>query len=328
MSKFLVQGPDAEAVLGQVCAADVAVPVGRIVYTQWLDTRGRINADLTVTRLADDTFLVVTADLTHRRVPAWIRRATPEDAFLTVTDVTSGSVILSIQGPRSRELLGRLTTADLSNEAFPYLTAQHIEIGYAPVLALRVTYVGELGWELHVPTEYAPALYDQLRESGTDLGYRNAGMAALSSLRLEKGYRDFGHDIDNEDTPYEVGLGFAVELDKPGGFIGRDALLERRAAGPVTRRLAQFLLDDPAYDLLGDEPIYRDDTLVGYLRAGAFGYTLGASVGLGMIESWSGLTTADITSSHFEIDIAGTRVGARASLRPLYDPDRVRPTTG
>jgi 4-methylaminobutanoate oxidase (formaldehyde-forming) len=151
-------------------------------------------------------------------------------------------------------------------------------------------------------------------------------MAALSSLRLEKGYRDFGHDIDNEDTPYEVGLGFAVALDKPGGFIGRDALLERRATGPVTRRLAQFLLDDPAYDLLGDEPIYSGGTLVGYLRAGAFGYTLGASVGLGMIESWSGMDAADITSSHFEIDIAGTRVGARASLRPLYDPDRMRPT--
>ena len=325
MSKFLVQGPDAERVLNQVCAADVAVAPGRIVYTQWLDERGRIHADLTVTRLADDQFLIVTADLTHRRIPSWIRRATPDGAFLTVTDVTSGSVILSVQGPRSRELLSRLTPADLSNDAFPYLTAQHIELGYAPILALRVTYVGELGWELHIPTEFAPAVYDQLREVGQDLGYRNAGMAALSSLRLEKAYRDFGHDIDNEDNPYEVGLGFAVALDKPDGFTGRDALVAFRAQGPVTRRLAQFLLDDPAYDLMGNEPIYLDDKLVGYMRAGAFGYTLGASVGLGMIESWAGLDAAAVTGGHFEVDVAGTRVGATATLRPRYDPDRTRP---
>ena len=197
-------------------------------------------------------------DVIHRRVAAMIRRETFAGEQVYVTDVTSGTVLLSVQGPRSRELLARLTTADLSNDAFPYLTAQTIELDYARVLALRVTYVGELGWELHVPTEYAPALYDTLMATGADLGIVPVGLAAMGGLRLEKGYRDFGVDIDNTDDPLTAGLGFAVAWDKPGGFVGREALLDRRSAGPRTSAMVSLLLDDPEVELFGNEPLLVD----------------------------------------------------------------------
>ena len=245
MAKFLVQGRDAEQVLNLVSANDVAVPVGRVVYTQWLNRAGGIEADLTVTRLAEDRFLVVVTDLVHRRIAPWIERHAPDGAHVTVTDVTSGTTLMTVQGPRSRQLLSRLTSADLSNEAFPYLTAREIDLHYARVLAMRVTYVGELGWELHVPAELALTVYDALLEAGGDLGYRNVGLGAMGSLRLEKAYRDYGLDIDNTDNPLDVGLGFAVAWDKPGGFIGREALLAARVPGPPKRRLVQVLVAGP-----------------------------------------------------------------------------------
>jgi 4-methylaminobutanoate oxidase (formaldehyde-forming) len=324
MAKFLVQGRDAEAVLSRICANDVAVPVGRVVYTQWLNERGGIEADLTVTRLGEARFLVVVTDLVHRRIAPWIERHAPEGAHVTVTDVTSGTTLLSVQGPRSRELLQRLTSADLSNDAFPYLTAREIDVHYARVLAMRVTYVGELGWELHIPAEFSLTVYDALMEAGADLGYRNVGLGAMNSLRLEKAYRDYGLDIDNTDTPLDVGLGFAVAWDKPGGFIGREALLARRHAGPPRRRLAQFLLEDPEPLLHGGEPILRDGRWIGHIRAGAYGHTLGGAVGLGMVEEVAGIPMEAIQGGRFEIDIAGSRYPARASFRPLYDPDRLR----
>ncbi len=324
MAKFLVQGRDAEATLNRICANDVAVSVGRVVYTQWLNERGGIEADLTVTRLGEERFLVVVTDLVHRRIAPWIERHMPDGAHVTVTDVTSGTTLLSIQGPRSRELLQRLTSADLSNDAFPYLSAREIDVHYASVLAMRVTYVGELGWELHIPAEFSLTVHDALMEAGTDLGYRNVGLGAMNSLRLEKAYRDYGLDIDNTDTPLDVGLGFAVAWDKPGGFIGRDALLAQRHAGPPRRRLAQFLLADPEPLLHGGEPILRDGRRFGHIRAGAYGHTLGGAVGLGMVEAESGIPAEVIEGETFEIDIAGSRHPARASLRPLYDPDRRR----
>ncbi len=232
MSHHLVQGPHAMAVLNRVCADDVDTAVGRIVYTQWCDDRGGIIADVTVTRLAEDQYVVISGDNIHRRIPAWIRRQTRDGEFLTVTDVTSGNALLSVQGPRSRELLQRLSPDDWSNDAFPYLTAQKVELGYTPLWALRVTYVGELGWDLLVPTEFGATLYDQLREAGADLGFRPTGVGALGTMRLEKAYRDMGHDIDSTDTPIEAGLGFTVAWDKPGGFVGRDALLKQKEAGP------------------------------------------------------------------------------------------------
>ena len=232
MAKFTVQGPHAAAVLSRLSANDIDREVGRVVYTQWLDATGGIVADVTVTRLGEQSFLVVASDITHRGIEPRIRRERRADEVVVVTDTTSATTLLSVQGPCSRALLGRLADADLSNEAFPYLTAQRIHVGYVPVLAVRVTYVGELGWELHVPTEYAAGVWDDLMETGAELGIRPVGLGAMSSLRLEKGYRDMGVDIDNTDNPLAAGLGFAVAWDKPGGFVGREALLRARHAGP------------------------------------------------------------------------------------------------
>jgi glycine cleavage system aminomethyltransferase T/glycine/D-amino acid oxidase-like deaminating enzyme len=325
MSNFLVQGPHAETVLNRVCANDVAVPVGRIVYTQWLNEYGGIIADVTVTRQAVDEFLVIGGDNIHRRMPAWIKRQTAGDEFVVVTDMTSGLAMLSVQGPKSRELLQRLSPNDWSNEAFPFLTAQKVELGYTPLWALRVTYVGELGWDLVIPAEFGARLYDQIREAGADFGFMPTGLGALSSMRLEKAYRDMGHDIDSTDSPLEAGLGFAVAWDKPGGFVGKEALLKRRNSGPLESRMLTFLLQDPSFDLLGAEPIFWDDRCVGYVRAGAYGYTLGAATGLGMVEREGGVTKDMVDAGGFEIEIAGVRVAAAASLRPFFDPDRTRP---
>jgi heterotetrameric sarcosine oxidase gamma subunit len=324
MANILVQGADAETLLSRVSANDVRVPVGTVVYTQWLNERGCIIADLTVTRLGDEMFLVVATDTIHRRLPAWLRRHTLEGEHVVVTDVTSGTTLLTVQGPRSRELLSRLTTADLSNDAFAYMTAQPLEIDMAPVTAMRVTYVGELGWELHVPAEFALTVYDALFEAGEDLGLRNVGLGAMNSLRMEKAYRDWGLDLDNTDTPLDAGLGFALAWDKEGGFVGREALLAQRAEGTPKRRLVQFLLDDPDPLLFGLEPILRDGVAVGYNRIGAYGHTLGGAVGLGMVEDEAGIPAESIEGSRWELDVAEVKVPAKASLRPLYDPDRVR----
>ncbi len=326
MSKLLVQGRDAEKVLNRICANNVAVPVGRIVYTQWLNERGTIEADLTVTRLAEDCYFLVLVDSIHRHVAGWLKQHIPPDAHVFVTDVTSGYNIINIQGPKSRQLIGGLTTADLSNGAFPYLTMQEIDIGYALVKALRITYVGELGWELYVPTEFTLHVFDLLVEAGTDVGLKHAGFQALNTLRLEKAYRDYGYDIDNMDTPLEAGLSFAVDFAKPGGFIGKEALLRQKEGGVLKHRLVQFLLEDPEPLLYGGEPIYRDGELVGYLNSGGYGHTLGGAVGLGNVEREAGVTAEFVRSGTYEIEVAGVRYPAKASLQSLYDPkgERIR----
>ncbi len=324
MAKVLVQGRDAEAVLNRVCANNVAVEPGRLVYTQWLNDAGGIEADLTVTRLAEDKFLVVATDTIHRRLEPWIRRHTPDGAHVTTTDVTAGTTLLTVQGPRSRELLQGLTSADLSNEAFPYLAAREIDVHYGRAWAMRVTYVGELGFELHVPADQALTVYDALFEAGAAHGLANVGLGAMGSLRLEKAYRDYQVDIDNTDTPLDVGLGFAVAWDKPGGFIGREALLRARRDGPPTRRLVQVLVLDPEPLLYGHEPLYRSGRLVGHNRVGGYGHTLGGAVGLAVIEDEAGLPAVGVDGDDYEIDVAGTRYPARVSVRPLYDPDRLR----
>jgi 4-methylaminobutanoate oxidase (formaldehyde-forming) len=320
MSKLLVQGRDAENALNRICANNVAVPVGRIVYTQWLNERGTIEADLTVTRLAEDCYLLVLVDSMHRHVVGWLEQYIPAEAHVFVTDVTSGYNIINVQGPKARQLLSGLTTAELSNEAFPYLTVQEIDMGYALVKALRVTYVGELGWELYVPTEFTLHVFDILVEAGQDVGLKLAGFQALNTLRLEKAYRDYGYDIDNTDTPLEAGLGFAVDFSKPGGFIGKEALLRRKEEGAFKHRLVQFLLEDPEPMLYGSEPIYREGELVGTLNSGGYGHTLGGAVGLGSIESEGGVTADFVKSGRYEIEVVGVRYPAKASLRPMYDP--------
>ncbi len=326
MSTLLVQGRDAEKALNRICANNVAVPVGRIVYTQWLNKRGTIEADLTVTRLAEDSFLVVLSPSVQTHVEFWLKRNIPPEAHVFVTDVTSGYAIINVQGPKSRRLLSGLTNTDMSNEAFPYLTMQEIDIGYALVKALRLSYVGELGWELYIPTEFALHVYDMLVEAGEAVGLKHAGLHALDTLRLEKFYRDYGNDIDNMDTPLEAGLGFFVDFDKPGGFIGREALLRQKEEGVLKQRMVQFLLQDPEPLLHGGEPIYRTGQDVGYVRAGGYGHTLGRSVGLGFIENEAGVSPDYVKSGVYEIEVAGVRYPASASLRPMYDPkgERVR----
>jgi 4-methylaminobutanoate oxidase (formaldehyde-forming) len=324
MAKLIVQGPDAGAILGRLSANDVTLGPGRLVYTQWLNEAGGIIADVTVTCLDQAKFLVVASDVIHRRIEPLIRRAARPGEIATVTDVTSGTTLLSVQGPASRELIGRLTDADLSNEAFPYLAARQIHVGYAPVLAIRVTYVGELGWELHVPAEYALGVYDDLMAAGGDLGFRPVGLQAMSSLRLEKGYRDMGVDIDNTDNPLQAGLGFAVAWDKPGGFIGRDALLAARAGGPPRHRVVSLAVDDPAIDLFGNEPVLLDGEWVGYIRAAAYGYTVGGGVGLAQVASGDGVTSQWLKGGDFRVRTPAGDVPARLQFAPFYDPQRLR----
>jgi heterotetrameric sarcosine oxidase gamma subunit len=325
MGKLLVQGRDAEKVLNWICANNVAVPVGRCIYTQWLNERGRIEADLTVTRLAQDQFLILTGDGTITAVHTWLKRNIHPDAHAFVTNVTSAYSVLNVQGPKSRDLLSRVTNADVSNEAFPFLTLQEIDIGYAPVLALRVTYVGELGWELYIPTEFSLHIFDTLMEAGKEVGLVLAGLQALETLRLEKAYRDYGNDVDNLDTPLEAGLSRFVDFEKPGGFIGREALLRHKEAG-IKHRLVQFLLEDPEPLLYYNELIYRNGKLAGRMLAGGYGHTLGASVGLGYVKNEEGITADYVKSGAYEVQVAGVRYAAKASLRPMYDPrgERVR----
>jgi 4-methylaminobutanoate oxidase (formaldehyde-forming) len=324
MAKFIVAGPGAAAVLSRLSANNVTAGLGRIVYTQWLDEAGGIVADLTVTWLEPEKFLVVVSDVIHRRIEPLIRRASRPGEILTVTDVTSGTTLMSVQGPASRELIGRLTDADLGNEPFPYMTARNIHVGYAPVLAIRVTYVGELGFELHVPAEYAAGVYDDLAAAGRDLGFAPVGLSAMSGLRLEKGYRDFGVDIDNTDNPLQAGLGFAVAWDKPGGFIGRDALLRARAEGPPRHRVVGLLAEDPAVDLFGNEPVRRDGEWVGYVRAAAYGHTVGGAVGLAQVACADGVTGEWLKGGEFRVQTGAGDVPVQLQIAPFYDPQRLR----
>jgi 4-methylaminobutanoate oxidase (formaldehyde-forming) len=320
MSKFLVQGRDAGRVLDRISANAVDGASGTITYTQWLDDAGRLQADLTVTKLDDERFLVVATDTAHRHVETWLRRHTPADAQAVVTDVTSGRAQLNVQGPRSRELLQLLTSANLSNAAFPYRAAREIDIGFARVLCIRITYLGELGYELYVPAEQATHVYERIVAAGEGCGLCHAGLKALASLRMEKGYRDYGHDIDNTDSVLEAGLGFAVALEKPGGFIGREAVLAQKAFGPLRKRLLQVLVKDPEPLMHHAEIVKRDGRAVGYVRAASYGHTLGGAVGLAMVEADTPIDQAWIDAGCWSVDIAGSDYPAVASLRPLYDP--------
>ncbi|WP_309667457.1 aminomethyltransferase family protein, partial [Tabrizicola sp.] len=321
------QGRDAETVLNRVSANSVSVPVGHNVYTQWLNHQGGIISDLTITRTGEAEYLLITGDVLQSVTTSWLRRQTSEHEVCAVTDVTSAYTILSLQGPLSRDILQALSGADLSTDAVPFRQSRMLEIGPVSVRAVRVTYMGELGYELYIPTEYSHAAYEALIAAITAAGVDpvHCGLVALESLRLEKGYRDFGVDIDNTDTPLEAGLGFVVDLTKPD-FIGREALVAKKAAGPLKRRLVQFLLQDPGPLLFGNEPILCDGVDVGYIRAGAFGPTLGASVGLGMVEHAPGVTADFLRNHRFEIEVNDRRIAATPSLTPMYDPksERVR----
>jgi 4-methylaminobutanoate oxidase (formaldehyde-forming) len=320
MGKFLVQGRDAGRCLNRISANNVDGHAGEISYTQWLNEQGRLEADLTVTKLADDRYFVVVTDTMVRHAEAWMRRNIPDDAHAFVTDVTSGYAQLNVQGPRSRELLQSITSVDLGNASYPFRAAREIDIGYARVLCTRITYLGELGYELFIPTEQAVHVYDKVVEAGSKVGLVHAGLRALGSLRMEKGYRDYGHDLDNTDDPYETGLGFAVDLKKPDGFIGKHALLERKAQGPLQRRLVSVLVKDATPQMFHAEVIRRDGKAVGYVRAASYGHTLGGAVGLAFLEPQQTVDDAWLAGGTWQVEIAGTLYPCLVSARPLYDP--------
>jgi glycine cleavage system aminomethyltransferase T len=318
MAKFAVTGPDAGAMLDHLSAGEVNGDAGWITYTQWLNEDGRIEADLTVSKLAEDRFWVVASDTAHGHVAAMLGRAA-RGRDVRIEDETAAYAQLNLQGPRSRDVLAQLTDADLSTEAWPFRGVRTIEVAGVPVTCARITYLGELGYELYVAAGRALELYDALAAGE---GVEPVGLKALASLRMEKAYRDYGHDIDNTDCPLDVGLGFAVAWDTD--FRGKAALEKRRADFPSTQRLVQIRLTDPEPLLYHAEPVLRDGEVVGYVRAASYGWTLGASVGLAFVMSDDKVTKDWLEAGTWEVDIAGERHAAAVSLRPMYDPTSAR----
>ncbi|WP_171211154.1 FAD-dependent oxidoreductase [Ruegeria sp. HKCCA5426] len=319
--KIRVEGPDAEAFMNYVGGGDYAVPNGKIVYTQFLNRTGGIEADVTVTRLSETTYLVVTPAATRLADQTWMQRHA--GAFnVVITDVTAGEGVLAVMGPNARTLLQKVSPADFSNAANPFGTAQEIEIGMGLARAHRVTYVGELGWEIYVSSDMAGHVFETLFEAGQDMDLKLCGMHMMDSCRIEKGFRHFGHDITCEDHVVDAGLGFAVKTDKGCDFIGREAVIARKETGPQSR-LVQFKLTDPEPLLFHNEPILRDGEYVGYLSSGNYGHTLGGAIGLGYVPC-AGEKAADVLASSYEIDVCGVKVTAEASLKPMYDPKSER----
>jgi len=323
-AKFAVQGRDALKVLNSISVSNVDAPIGKVIYTQWLNQRGGIESDLTITRVGEDAFMVVTAGASQTRDFTWLKRHIPEGTHCFAVDITSGLPMLGLMGPHSRALLAKVSGADLSNENFPFGTSQEIEIGYARVRASRITYVGELGWELYIPAEFALHVFDTLVEAGREFGLRFAGMHAMNSCRTEKAYRSWGHDIGIEDSPLESGLGFCVAWDKPGGFIGREALLAQRERGVPARRLVQFRLDNQSKLLYHEEPIWLNGEIRGSITSGMYGHRLEGSFGMGYVDHPDGVTKEWLDSAEVEIEVAWEKVGATASLIPFYDPKNLR----
>jgi 4-methylaminobutanoate oxidase (formaldehyde-forming) len=323
--KLLVQGRDAEAVLQWLCTADVAVPIGRTVYTGVLNARGTYEADVTVTRIAHDQYLWVTGAASPVRDRDWIMRHVSADQQVSVTDVTGAYAVLGVMGPGSRGLLQSLSRADLGDEAFPFGTSQEIDLGYCTVRATRITYVGELGWELYVPAEFAVSVFDLLTSAGAQHGLTNAGYYAINALRLEKGYRAFGAELTPDYNPVEAGLLFATKLKTDIPFLGREAVEAARAAG-VRRRLVSFVVEDPAVMMWGGELLLRDGLGTGQVTSAAFGTTVGSCVGLAYVWRRDGeVVTPDyLEGGDWAVNVGGVRVGVSVSLKAPYDPTSAR----
>ena len=319
-AKFRFEGRDTVAVLNRICANNIDVAPGKVVYTQWLNERGGIEADLTVTRLTEHAFMIVSAAETEVRDFYWLKRHIPDDAHCVLTNVTSGMGVISIMGPKARDLLQSLTPDDMSHKGFPFATSREIELGFCYVRASRITFVGELGWELYIPTEFMQDIYDRIVAAGAEWGLAHAGYHALNSLRTEKAYRHWSHDITDEDSPLEAGLDFVVKWDKPGGFVGREALLQQREQG-LSRHLVQLRLKDPEPLIYHNEPIWRDGALVGHITSGAYGHTLGGAVGLGYVSAIPGDAAEAVLEGTYEVEVACEKITAEVSLRPLYDPE-------
>ncbi len=322
-AKYQLTGPDAQRALDWICANDVAKPVGRLTYTQLLNTRGGIEADLTVARLGEEKFYIVTGTGFRAHDLGWIRDHIGKDMKATLADVTEDFGTLSLMGPRARDVLAAVTDADVSNAAFPFGHVREIGIAGHMVRALRVTYVGELGWELHIPIGATGEVFDALMAGGEHFGIRPVGYRALESLRLEKGYRAWGSDITPNDTPMEAGLGWAVKLRKNTDFLGRRAL-EKTDGAPFTKRFASFTVDDPDIVLVGRETILRNGQPVGYLTSGGFGYTVGRNIGYGYVRNADGVSDDFLASGSYELVVAMEKTPARIHLEPLYDPKAER----
>jgi 4-methylaminobutanoate oxidase (formaldehyde-forming) len=321
--KTLIQGRDSCAYLQWMCVSNVDVPVGKLIYTHMLNSAGGIECDITIDRRAEDRFIIYSSAGVHSRDMNWFAKHIRPNQHFTLTDITAAYSVLNVQGPRSRDLLQSVTDADLSNEAFPFLTAREIGIGYAQVLAKRQTFIGELGWELQIPSEFVQDVYDIITEAGKSFGLMQAGYHALEHLRCERAYREFGLDLAPDNTPFEAGLGFIVNMGKPGGFYGREALLPQ-AGQVLSRRMVNFKLKDPEPALFHDELIRMNGEIVGYLSSGAYGFNLGSAVGMGYVTHRDGVTADLVHSSEFEIEIACERYAADASLKPFYDPTGAR----
>ena len=318
--KIRVEGPDACAFMNYIGGGQYDVPVGKIVYTQFLNDRAGIEADVTVTRMSETAYLVVTPAATRLADQTWMMR-NKGLSNVVITDVTAGEAVLAVMGPNARKMLEMVSPNDFSNTVNPFGTAQEIELGMGLARVHRVTYVGELGWEVYVGSDMAGYAFETLWESGQNLNAKLCGMHMMDSCRIEKGFRHFGHDITCEDHVLEAGLGFAVKTDKPN-FIGRDAVMRKKENG-LNKRMLQFKLTDPEPLLYHNEPVIRDGKIVGYLSSGNYGHHLGAAVGLGYVPCL-GETAADVLGSTYEIDVAGTRVSAEVSLKPMYDPSGAR----
>jgi 4-methylaminobutanoate oxidase (formaldehyde-forming) len=300
-----------------MCGNDVDVPVGRIVYTQLLNRRGGIECDVTVTRVTADRYLFITGTAFGQHDMAWLRRHLPGDGSVLLNDLTSGRVCFALWGPRARDILGSVTRDDVSDAGFPYLTARVITVGSVPVYALRVTYVGELGWELYAHTEFGVSLWRTLWEAGVPHGLVAGGYRAIDALRIEKGYRVWSSDITPDETPYEAGLGFAIALDKGTDFIGRDALVAAKAAGSP-KRLRCLVLDDPRSVCLGNEPVRLDAEIVGRVTTGGYGFAVERSI------AYAYLPPTAAVGTRGEVEVFGEWVGFEVAREPLYDPDGAR----
>ncbi|MEM5470205.1 FAD-dependent oxidoreductase [Hoeflea sp. AS60] len=318
-AKYEITGSDALSALSRICANDVTKPTGRLTYTQLLNTRGGIEADLTVARLADEKFYVVTGTGFRTHDLAWIREHVPDGSDVHIEDITEAYGTLSLMGPHARDVLAKVTAADVSNAAFPFGHVREIDIAGHTVRALRVTYVGELGWELHVPIGATGEIFDTLMDAGQTWNIRPIGYRALESLRLEKGYRAWGSDITPNDTPFEAGLGWAVRRNSNTGFVGQQALAEI-AGKPLTKRFAGFVIDDPDAVLVGRETILRNGEPVGYLTSGGYGYTIGKSIGYGYVRNDDGVSDEFLQEGSYELVIAMDRVPAKIGMKPFIDP--------
>ncbi len=323
-SKYQVDGPDAERFLNRICSNNADVAIGKMVYTQWLNDRGGIEADVTVTRLAQEKYLIVSGVACQTRDMAWLHRNKRDDEFVVINDVTSSMAVVTVMGPKSRDTLQKLTQADLSNEAFPFATSQEIDMHYAMVRASRITYVGELGWELYIATEYAPSVYEAVLEAGAEFGIKPYGYHTMNSLRIEKCYRHWGHDIIDVDTALEAGLSFASDFEKQGGFIGKEALIKQKSAGPLSKRFVAFKFEDPEPLCYHEEPIYANGVIVGRVTSAMFGHTVGATIAMGYVENSDGVSKEWLDDSNFEIEVECVRYPVAPSLRAFYDPKMER----